>query len=242
MQACGCVHERGPGATHTHTHTLTRPHPRRALGRAARATLDLHPKPGPAGSRARGRIPAKGSSLTPQAGIGGQDQERRRGLPTTRLSPPARGRGRGKGCPGFLPLGRSSARGRACWVPPRHVCRAGGDAARGRAWRGDTGPSCPAPRPARGSAPPRVRRAAAPERSWGALALPRLDGRVPAARLTLLGVLCFSSSVPARRAGGAPTLPGAGLGVRQIPLLPLKHPEKPAVLLRRGRSSSARVR
>lgn len=42
VRACGCVHERGPGATHTHTHTLTRPHPRGALGRAARACPDLH--------------------------------------------------------------------------------------------------------------------------------------------------------------------------------------------------------
>lgn len=39
VRACGCVHERGPGATHTHTHTLTRPHPRKALGRAARLSL-----------------------------------------------------------------------------------------------------------------------------------------------------------------------------------------------------------
>lgn len=44
VRACGCVHERGHGATHTHTHTLIRPHPRRALARASRTSQDLCPQ------------------------------------------------------------------------------------------------------------------------------------------------------------------------------------------------------
>lgn len=130
VRACGCVHERGPGATHTHTHTLTRPHPLRALGRAAHVSWTSTPTPGPPGSRARAKSIAKAFSLTQRAGFGGQKEERWGVAPPPRCPRPP-GEGNAERVPGALTAqaaecGRERPAGPA---PPRRQGR------RGRGWR-----------------------------------------------------------------------------------------------------------
>lgn len=218
VRACGCVHERGPGATHTHTHTLTRPHPRRALGRAARASPDLHPQAGPPGSRAQCQVPVDSFSLTQRAGFGDQDKERRQGLPTTPLqlaphSPLARGRGCGEDTRGSY---RSGGRVRAA-APggSRPATSAGPAGTRPEGGpEGDKGAAGPRPRP-------RAPRPCLEHRGGAPLPLSRAGG----ARLRLRPSLgnCFSSSVPGRE-NQRGAHPWAGRGFLWICFLPLKAP------------------
>lgn len=114
MRACGCVHERGHGATHTHTHTLTRPHPRRALGRAARAS----PRPSsPSKLLSRDLSPPVTSHYPQRTGV------------VALWSPPAQ-EGDGERAPRALTAWPAEC-AREPRVPPRHVGRTGGDAAAG---------------------------------------------------------------------------------------------------------------
>lgn len=187
VQACGCVHERGPGATHTHTHTLTRPHPLRALGRAAHVSRTSTPTSGPPGSRARGQVHRQ-SLLTNAAGrIRGPERGAMAGSPHRPAVPARPGKGTGRGCPGLLPLRQPSADGSARWVPPRHVGRAGGDADGGRAGRGH---AAELPRPAAGPRPGRA--PPQPPSAAGAPWDPVLPGwRRPSCASDSLGKLLF---------------------------------------------------
>lgn len=153
VRACGCVHERGPGATHTHTHTLTRPHPLRALGRAAHVSRTSTPTPSPPGSRARGQVHCQSLLANAAGRIRGPERGAMAGSPRRPAVPARPWKGTGRGCPGFLPLKQPSADGSARRVPPRHVGRAGGDADGGRARRGH---GAELPRPAAGPRPGRA--------------------------------------------------------------------------------------
>lgn len=194
MRACGCVHERGPGATHTHTHTLTRPHPRRALGRAAGASPDLHPKvrssrvprpvPSPCGwlpTNAAGRIRRPGQGAT-----AGSPHHPAAAVPALRRPP--RGRGWGEGARGSYRSGGRVRAGAPGGSRPATSARPAGTRPEGGPGGGHAGgrPSCPAPPPARGEPRPACGRRWSP--SGGARILP--------------GKLGFSRSVPAGRAGG----------------------------------------
>lgn len=153
VRACGCVHERGPGATHTHTHTLKRPHTNGALGRApqdprvrptpalpgscsVRLAARLGVRPG-AGQGATAGFPPHPARLAQgQARAGERRGEERRGrrvLPLGRAC--ARGSaGRGR-VPGPAPPRRQARRGRG-----RRAGRSGGDPGAG----GLAVPPCPA--------------------------------------------------------------------------------------------------
>lgn len=207
--------------THTHSHARTHAGPSAAPPAPPRT---FTPKSGPPGSRARCQVPADGFPLTQRARVGGQEEQRRQGLPTTPLrrsphSPARRGKGMRRGCPGLLPLRRPSARGSARRVPPRHVGRAGGDAAGGRAGRGTRGgqPSCPAQPPAQEEPRPRVRPAL--ERERGRISSAPTLGRAG----ILLGNLAFQLCARGESRRALP-LPGAGLGVPRDRFLPLKAP------------------
>lgn len=126
VRACGCVHERGHGATHTHTHTLTRPHPLKALGRVARVSPDLRPQ---ASGFFWTTFPLQASRDPKRTGVAALG------------SPPAR-EGMGRRRPGLLPLGRRVRAGAPGPAPPRRQDR------RGRGCRGGTGRAAP-PRAAR---------------------------------------------------------------------------------------------
>lgn len=219
VQACGCVHERGPGATHTHTHTLTRPHPRRALGRAARASPDLHPKvrssrvPRPVPSPCRwlptnaaGRIRGPGQGAT-----AGSPHHPATAVPA--LPRPPR-EGDGEKVPGALtaPAAECARERPAGSAPPRRQGRRGRGRRAGR--EGATGAAGPAApprrRPRRSPAP-----ACGPPRSPSAADAPRHPLRLgwePPWEAWFLQVC-------------AP--PGGGLGVPRSSFLPLKAPGKP---------------
>lgn len=128
--------------THTHSHARTHAGPSAAPPRTftPRPVLPV-PRPVPSPCRWLLTNAAKRTS-----GDGSVSPPPRGGCP--RIPPPTE-RDDGEKCPGLLPLRRPSARGSARRVPPRHVGRAGGDAAGGWAGRGTgaDGPSRPAPPP-----------------------------------------------------------------------------------------------
>lgn len=129
MRACGCVHERGHGATHTHTHTLTRPHPRRALGRAS-------PRPSsPSKLLSRDLSPPVTSHDPQWTGV------------AALWSPPAQ-EGDGERAPRALTAWLAEC-AREPRVPPRHVGRTGGDAAAGEGPAELPRPAPPSSAPAR---------------------------------------------------------------------------------------------
>lgn len=166
MRACGCVHERGPGATHTHTHTLTRPRPRRTLGCAARA---LGPSPQARSSRVPRPVLSPSSlSLTMASHERrGQDwgpgHSRPARCPPPRCAAPAR---RGRGWNGESALGVLTAQAAECArerpagpAPPRRQGRRGRGRRAGRQGHPRrTGPVAPPRGRPEGSPAPRAPR------------------------------------------------------------------------------------
>lgn len=247
MRACGCVHERGPGATHTHTHTLTRPRPRRTLGCAARA---LGPSPQARSSRVPRPVLSPSSlSLTMASHERrGQDwgpgHSRPARCPPPRCAAPAR---RGRGWNGDSALGVLTAQAAECArerpagpAPPRRQGRRGRGRRAGRQGHPRrTGPVAPPRGRPEGSPAPR-----APRPSLRALPgsrappPPRLGPQLscrpfpPGALLSQLGVRGEpeGASQPGRVSGFS----------RSLPFL-RKRPETRAVSPGGSRPSSAGV-
>lgn len=170
--------------THTHSHARTHAGPSAAPPAPPRTFTPSPVLPGPVPSPCQ-RLLTNAASRNEGPGPG-----ETAGSPHHPAVPARPGKGTGKGCPGSLPLGRPSARGRAWWVPPRHV---------GRAWRGTLGPAAPprgppkaGPRPAcAGPQPPSAAGAPSHSLAWLGASLLRFSPSPG----------CFSSSsVPARRA------------------------------------------